>query len=82
VTLRWKFWKREKRKDSPLPDLQQRASAWLPMMSSRELLGLQRVIGNQAVLELIAVRNRGHFPAEEAANGTWQFPWRRKPHKD
>jgi hypothetical protein len=82
VTLRWKFWKREKRKDSPLPEPQQSAGAWLPMMSSRELLGLQRVIGNQAVLELIAVRSRGHFSTEEAANRIWQFPWRRKPHKD
>lgn len=28
----------------------------MPLTSARELIGLQRVVGNQAVLELIAVK--------------------------
>jgi hypothetical protein len=31
-------------------------NGWMPLTSARELLGLQRVVGNQAVLELLAVR--------------------------
>jgi hypothetical protein len=58
MSLSWKFWKRNQTVPPALPaaQVQQPRDAWLPLSSSKELLGLQRIIGNQAVLELLASR--------------------------
>jgi hypothetical protein len=59
MALRWKFWRRADRKSAVAPAEPAAPSptnGWMPLTSARELLGLQRVVGNQAVLELLAVR--------------------------
>lgn len=54
MKLRWKFWRRVDRKRPAEPATP--AAPWMPLTSAREIIGLQRVVGNQAVLELLAVR--------------------------
>jgi hypothetical protein len=59
MSISWKFWKRVPTAPLALPAApvqQQPQAPWLPLSSSKELLGLQRIIGNQAVLELLAAR--------------------------
>jgi hypothetical protein len=59
MNLRWKFWQRADRKppaEPAMPAATSPTSGWMPLTSARELLGLQRVVGNQAVLELLALR--------------------------
>lgn len=60
MNCHWKFWKRAQKEDhAPAQEaVQEQGTAWFGLMSSRELLGLQRVIGNQAVLELMKVQTR------------------------
>jgi hypothetical protein len=78
MSLSWKFWKR----NQPMPPalsaapVQQPPDVWLPLSSSKELLGLQRIIGNQAVLELLASR-RNQLAADAATVKTLhQSFWR------
>lgn len=63
MSLSWKFWKRNRTMPPALPaaPVQQAPDTWLPLSSSKELLGLQRIIGNQAVLELLASRHQSFW---------------------
>jgi hypothetical protein len=69
MNLSWKFWKRNQAMApaQPATPEQQPPAAWLPLSSSKELVGLQRIIGNQAVLELLASR-QNQSAAHAAAN--------------
>jgi hypothetical protein len=61
--MQWKFWKRGRRKRAepapavatPSDDAQ---GPLLPVSTVKEVLGLQQVIGNQAVLRILAGGNR------------------------
>lgn len=71
MSLRWKFWKRSKHEATepamaPVPAPSLPSAPWFPLTSSKELLGLQRIIGNQAVLQLLAPRIKQSAP--EAVN--------------
>ena len=68
MKLRWKFWRRSavKRPAEPAtPATRPPTAGWGPLYSPRELLGLQRVAGNQAVLELLAIRKVGSASGEK-----------------
>jgi hypothetical protein len=72
MNLRWKFWRRSanKRPAEPAtpaaqPPTQPPIAGWGPLYSARELLGLQRVVGNQAVLELLAIRKASSASGEK-----------------
>jgi len=81
MTLRWKFWKRFKvDQSSPVPEAP-KSTAWPPLMSRRELIALQRTIGNQAVLEFLASRRRPRTPAALPATKSWFSFWKRKKPK-
>jgi hypothetical protein len=69
MNLSWKFWKRNQAmaRTPSAPPEQQLQAAWLPLSSSKELVGLQRIIGNQAVLELLVSR-QNQSAAHAAAN--------------
>lgn len=79
MNLQWKFWRRT-RDESPAPPpavAPPQTAGWLPLASTRELLGLQRVIGNQAVLDLLALRtprsiSRGEFGQEKLRWPLWR----------
>jgi hypothetical protein len=82
MSLSWKFWKRKQTVPAALPaaPVQQPLDTWLPLSSSKELLGLQRIIGNQAVLELLASR-QNQLAADTATVKTphqsfWRKLWR------
>jgi hypothetical protein len=59
--MQWKFWKRGSRRKPDLPVAEvepQEAPSRFPLLtasSATELLGLQRLIGNQAVLQMVNV---------------------------
>jgi hypothetical protein len=55
----------------------QQPDTWVPLSSSKELLGLQRIIGNQAVLELLAFR-QNQAAAGAATTKTSHQPFWRK----
>lgn len=58
--MEWEFWKRRKRPKKPKgPAVQMMPPDWrtvssLPVSTVREVLGLQQLIGNQAVLRILA----------------------------
>jgi len=59
MSIRWKFWRRADSKRAAAPataPASPQANEWMPLTTARELLGLQRVVGNQAVLALLAGR--------------------------
>ena len=79
MSLHWKFWKRNRHGATepvmaPAPPIP--SAAWFPLTSSKELLGLQRIIGNQAVLQLLAPRIKQS--AAETANKAPHQPFWRK----
>jgi hypothetical protein len=55
LTKRWKFWKRAGKREvtEPLPPEPNPAPEWPTSMSAKEILGLQQLIGNQAVLQML-----------------------------
>jgi hypothetical protein len=58
------------------------ATGWAPLVSSRELLGLQRVVGNQAVLERLALREAASPSAESPRIQTSAAPLPQKRARD
>lgn len=48
--VKWKFWKKRRHK------LGVQSGAGPPVISTREILGLQQLIGNQAVLRMMKPR--------------------------
>jgi hypothetical protein len=75
----WKFWKRNQTEPSALPaaPAMQPLETWAPLSSSKELLGLQRIIGNQAVLELLAFRQNQAAAGAATAKTSHQSFWRK-----
>ncbi|HKV78342.1 MAG TPA: hypothetical protein VJP02_09395 [Candidatus Sulfotelmatobacter sp.] len=58
--MRWAFWRRNKKKNNEAPELidalEKNTQCQFPLFtptSTSELLGLQRLIGNQAVLRML-----------------------------
>jgi hypothetical protein len=60
--MQWKFWKRRQKPSANgfngnTTQENSQTQAWLPLAGSqKELLALQRTIGNQAVLQLLTPR--------------------------
>ena len=57
--MQWRFWRRGKKKDADDVALERvradaPASAWPANAGAKEILGLQQLVGNQAVLRLLA----------------------------
>jgi hypothetical protein len=78
VNLRWKFWRRNKHTATAVVPTPEPALPVSPFTSGKELLGLQRTIGNQAVLELLALRqHRTQTAAQERAHLSFQHKSRR-----
>ena len=64
--MNWRFWRRGgKKKDADEPALEQsraevnEAPGWPANAGAREILGLQQLVGNQAVLRLLAKDSNG-----------------------
>jgi len=59
MNLRWKFWKRSRAEtESPAQVSQQPDAPLIGFISSKELLGLQRLVGNQAVLKFLTAQSQ------------------------
>ena len=79
MNLRWKFWRRtQDRSPAVLPP----TDSWLPLASARELLGLQRVIGNPAVLDLLALRERQSLAQGKLAKNRLRLSFWRKTRRN
>jgi hypothetical protein len=81
VKLQWKFWTRSKKKSAPSPTEEDLARSWQPPLTAVDVVGLQRIVGNQAVLALLAARDQS-AATRRVANKTSSTFFGRKPRKD
>jgi hypothetical protein len=79
--MQWKFWNWRKASAASVPNgngaarEQSAAQVWLPLAGSqKELVALQRTIGNQAVLRLLIPETQ----PEEKVTPAW---WRMRPRR-
>jgi hypothetical protein len=79
MKLQWQFWRRAKAEvNGSQAQSQPQAISWQPLASSRELLGLQRMVGNQAVLQLLMARKLlPGFPEETTTEMPQSTIWRK-----